>query len=409
MASKRPAGWLVLACAAPVVSAMDASQIRQRPGLVLTDTIYASVVSSAGSFNYMDMEEHIHLSEVTPDGLSYQIKPSAPGNQKVDAVASRLRWPRHVRREDLENAIRVTLLTASTDPKEYPGQTFAETSRKVLTTLKASGESPLVIGVYASLEAEPLSELASAASKVPPSAPHSGGAPPIPDMGQMLNMMFGSARRYYRGTVHRVEPQDVPVPVIVNGVRTELPAIHSAGAFTFGQEKPVNVEVWWLDNPDWPLTLHWQFGPGSTQITKIDWPEEMKPEAGAGAGMAAQLAGKSCRVELHGVYFDSGSAVLLEESEPMLRQVAALVKASPDATLTIEGHTDNVGSADYNQKLSEDRAAAVRDALVTRYGIAPAKLTAKGYGLTRPVDSNAAVLGRAHNRRVELARPCAQK
>ena len=122
--------------------------------------------------------------------------------------------------------------------------------------------------------------------------------------------------------------------------------------------------------------------------------------------MASQLASKSCHVELHGIYFNSGSAVLLEESEPMLKQVAGVVKASPEATLTIEGHTDNLGSGEYNQKLSEQRAAAVRDALVNRYGIAPGRLSAKGYGLTRPVETNATFEGRARNRRVELARPC---
>jgi outer membrane protein OmpA-like peptidoglycan-associated protein len=123
--------------------------------------------------------------------------------------------------------------------------------------------------------------------------------------------------------------------------------------------------------------------------------------------MASQLAGKTCHVELHGVYFNSGSAVLLDESEPMLKQVAEVVKASPEAQLTIEGHTDNVGSAEYNQKLSEQRAAAVRDALVNHYGVPAARLSAKGYGLTRPVETNATVQGRARNRRVELARPCA--
>lgn len=123
--------------------------------------------------------------------------------------------------------------------------------------------------------------------------------------------------------------------------------------------------------------------------------------------MAAQLASKSCRVELHGIYFNSGSAVLLDESEPMLKQVSSIVKTSPAEMLTIEGHTDNIGSADYNQKLSEARAAAVRDALVNRYGVPPARLTSKGYGLTRPVETNATVEGRARNRRVELTRHCA--
>src|SRR5262249_18935622 len=153
--------------------AVGAADIKQRQGLVLTDTIYASVVSSAGNFNYMDTEEHISLESATPEGLTYQIKPSAPGNQKVQEVASKLRWPRHVRREDRESATRVTLLTASTDPKDYAGQTFQETSRKVLTTLKASGETALVIGVYASGDSDPPENAAAtAASQKPTSAPH---------------------------------------------------------------------------------------------------------------------------------------------------------------------------------------------------------------------------------------------
>jgi outer membrane protein OmpA-like peptidoglycan-associated protein len=168
------------------------------------------------------------------------------------------------------------------------------------------------------------------------------------------------------------------------------------------------VELWWLDNPDWPLTLRWVFGPARGVVTRIDWPAGADKDAAAGGGaMAAQLASKSCRVELHGIYFNSGSAVLLDESEPMLKQVSSLVKTSSAEMLTIEGHTDNIGSADYNQKLSEARAAAVRDALVNRYGVPSARLTSRGYGLTRPVETNATVEGRARNRRVELTRQCA--
>jgi OOP family OmpA-OmpF porin len=91
----------------------------------------------------------------------------------------------------------------------------------------------------------------------------------------------------------------------------------------------------------------------------------------------------------------------------MLKKVAALINASGDATLTIEGHTDNIGSAEYNQTLSEQRAGAVREALVARYAVPPTHLSAKGYGLTRPVETNDTYEGRAHNRRVELSRACA--
>ncbi len=408
------AAWLALCAAAPSL-ALDATDVRPRPGLVITSTVFASVVSSGGAFGYMDTEDHFSLQSVGPDGLGYQIRMSAPGNQQVEDVARRFKWPRHVRHEDLEESSRMTLLYSSNDPESYGGQTFAETSRKVLAALKTGGETPFVFGPYAVSkgDAGPLGAVAQAAgkaqanSKPAPAAAGAGGAPLIPNLGQMFDMLFGSARHYYRGTLRRVEPTDVPVAVLVNGARVSLPAVHAAGTFTFGANESEKAEVWWLDNPDWPLTLHWAFGPANSVVTRIDWPTEGAGGAKAGgAGMGAQLASKTCRVELHGIYFNSGSAVLLEESEPMLKQVADVVRASPEAQLTIEGHTDNIGSAEYNQKLSEQRAAAVREALVTRYGVAAARLSAKGYGLTRPVETNATVEGRARNRRVELARPC---
>ncbi len=413
--------WLALG-AVPAAHALEAADVKPVTGLVITSTVFATIVTGGKSFGYMDTEDHFTLSTVDADGLVYEIRMSAPGNQRVEEIAARLKWPRHVRHEDLEGSTRMTLLYSSNDPENYAGQTFAETSRKALTALKSGGETPFVFGPYAGAggQAGPLDAPAQAGTARPAAPPASGGkGPPLPDVGQMFNMLLGSARHYYRGTLHRVEAADVPVSVLVNGKRVELPAVHVAGTFTFAQDSQ-KAEVWWLDNPDWPLTLHWVFGPANDIVTRIDWPTgDGISGAGRGAGaggaagghgsggdLAAELASKNCHVELHGVYFNSGSAVLLEESEPMLKQVAALVKASPEATLTIEGHTDSIGGADYNQGLSERRAAAVRDALVSRYGIPAARLAAKGYGLTRPVESNDTVQGRAHNRRVELSRPC---
>lgn len=393
-ARRAMAAGLALCVAAPTV-ALDAADVKPRQGLIIVNTVFATVVSGSTSFGYMDTEDHFTLQSVGPDGLGYLIRMSAPGNQRVEEVARRLKWPRHVRHEDLEDSSRMTLLYSSNDPENYGGQTFAETSRKVLTALRTGGETPFVFGPYAGLKGDggALGTLAQAANKAPAAAPPAaaGGAPLVPDLGQMMNMLFGSARYYYRGTLKRVEAADVPVSVLVNGVRVNLPAVHAAGTFSFSADESEKAEVWWLDNPDWPVTLHWIFGPANSVVTRIDWPTDDKAATAAGAGMASQLAGKACHVELHGIYFNSGSAVLLDESEPMLKQVSEIVKASPEAQLTIEGHTDNIGSADYNQKLSEQRASAVRDALVTRYGVPAARLSAKGYGLSRPVE-----IGRAH-------------
>ncbi|HEX4179012.1 MAG TPA: OmpA family protein, partial [Rhizomicrobium sp.] len=71
---------------------------------------------------------------------------------------------------------------------------------------------------------------------------------------------------------------------------------------------------------------------------------------------------------------------------------------------TVEGHTDNIGGDTYNLDLSKRRAAAVKNALVTRYHITADRLSTNGYGSSRPVETNDTLEGRARNRRVELTR-----
>ncbi len=218
---------------------------------------------------------------------------------------------------------------------------------------------------------------------------------------------MATARHYYRGTLQRVEPGTVKFSVLVNGVRTDLPAVHARGVLKFSDQQ-LATDFWWLDDPANPLTLRWSAGKTTYSVlTRIDLPEPAATDAAAGGGpLAARLAGSSCRIELHGIYFESGSAGLLEESEPTLKQVAAALNANPAWQVTVEGYTDNIGSAAYNTELSQRRANAVRTALVTRYHVGATRITAQGFGLSKPVESNATPEGRAHNRRVELARKC---
>lgn len=103
--------------------------------------------------------------------------------------------------------------------------------------------------------------------------------------------------------------------------------------------------------------------------------------------------------ELKGVYFDSDKAVIKDTK--VLDEATAILKASPKITGEVRGYTDSTASAEYNQKLSEARAKAVRDYFV-KQGIAPERIRAKGFAETNPVASNDTVEGRAQNRRVEL-------
>ncbi len=112
----------------------------------------------------------------------------------------------------------------------------------------------------------------------------------------------------------------------------------------------------------------------------------------------------SGRVATQGIYFDTGSDQIRPESSPTLKEIAQMLSEHPDLQLAIEGHTDNVGAAVTNQTLSEHRAEAVKQALSTVYKIDPARLTAGGFGSTKPALPNDTPEGRQANRRVELVK-----
>lgn len=85
-------------------------------------------------------------------------------------------------------------------------------------------------------------------------------------------------------------------------------------------------------------------------------------------------------------------------------EIAGLLKQNPQWKIYIVGHTDNVGTYDYNMDLSQRRAKAVVTALTAQYGVQAARLRAAGVGPVAPVASNESEEGRAENRRVELAK-----
>jgi OOP family OmpA-OmpF porin len=100
------------------------------------------------------------------------------------------------------------------------------------------------------------------------------------------------------------------------------------------------------------------------------------------------------------VEFDTNKAIVKDKYYGEIKRVADFMKAFPDTTAAIEGHTDNISSAAYNQKLSEKRANSVRQYLIDKFGIDGSRLTATGYGLTKPIASNDTEEGRQKNRRV---------
>ena len=101
------------------------------------------------------------------------------------------------------------------------------------------------------------------------------------------------------------------------------------------------------------------------------------------------------------ILFNSGKFSFQKQTFPVLEAITAILKEYPTAKFSIEGHTDNVGKADFNQKLSDGRANAVKQYLIDN-GIDPFRLTSKGFGESMPIDTNKTAKGKANNRRVEV-------
>jgi outer membrane protein OmpA-like peptidoglycan-associated protein len=104
---------------------------------------------------------------------------------------------------------------------------------------------------------------------------------------------------------------------------------------------------------------------------------------------------------LHNLFFDTGSSSLSETSRAEIDKLAAWLQTNPSLRIRIIGHTDNVGKAENNKKLSQERAAAVVTALIKR-GINADRLESDGAGEEKPIDSNDSEIGRANNRRTEF-------
>lgn len=150
-------------------------------------------------------------------------------------------------------------------------------------------------------------------------------------------------------------------------------------------------------------TWYWLQNSGSYYYQTFLTVKEMQQEVTADASNIADELSKSGHIALYGIHFETGKAAILPDSESVLNEIAKMLHDNPDVRVSVEGHTDNVGSAASNQSLSEKRAQAVV-AWLTSHGIEAGRLKAKGWGASKPVDDNGTEDGRAKNRRVELVK-----
>lgn len=122
----------------------------------------------------------------------------------------------------------------------------------------------------------------------------------------------------------------------------------------------------------------------------------------AGTGADITNTGSQLRVILpEAVTFPTASSVVDPGFRPALRSISDSLRRHPNSTVRVVGHTDNVGSATYNNQLSQDRALAVARELIA-YGTSAPRITVSGRGFYEPITTNATAAGRAQNRRVEI-------
>ena len=301
---------------------------------------------------------------------------------------------------DIAGAKRLRWFHAPDQPEAHPGYTMHAFSRAIYRRM---------------LEGRPDSVQVMALTTAPGS-------------GMLQALGFAGARSApvrWRGILSPVGTGTVPFPVLLNGRRVQLRAMHLRAdlAARPGRWQP---EAWILADSTYPLILRWvgAFGePGNIlQTTRIDIPLAPVPGEGATLGAGALLVSRdarpdlaslereltsACRAELPGIYFAFNSAQIASTSDRAIAALAAMLARHPDWTGTLEGHTDSIGSAAANQALSERRVAAVRARLVERHKVNAARLKVVGIGAARPREPNATIEGRARNRRVELVRDCA--
>jgi outer membrane protein OmpA-like peptidoglycan-associated protein len=359
----------------PLSAALEKANIPLCPGL----TIVTAISQRDGDYESIKTIESIDGGVIRLKYSNERVVPNFPGLPPSLRTFTVLRA---IRDADLRGA-KLYLQQFHSTPLEVPGTTAIGTSSAVLSALKTQGEAEL--GMF---------DLPSS----PPAAPKLSADP------QQHPSVFDYLISF---KLRRVESAPVMVALTVNGTQTELPAIHATGSAEYGEKG----EFFFLDDESNPLALRWRLRIGKVrpgvadrdtlQVVKIAY---RCTAPAAEPGRLERALAENGRVDVYEIYFSFNSDQIREESEPTLSELGDLLRRHTDWKLSIEGHTDSIASDAFNLDLSRRRAVAVKEALVTRFGIDAGRLTTNGFGKSRPRDTNETPEGRARNRRVELVR-----
>jgi outer membrane protein OmpA-like peptidoglycan-associated protein len=325
-----------------------APQVPLREGLTIVAAYHSP---TRGDYETIRTVTHVDARAVTVT-LSTDEPTSCLGQVAESTGSKRSVSRRSVLRDDLEraHAYRQEFTACASEPEQHPGSTAVGVSTSVLQELHAHGQSNL-------------SATTTVAGMVP-------------------------------GVLTRLEPGTVPFKVIVNDEPIEVAVVHARWHSSVGDR-----EYWILDDVENPLVVRGSYnGNAFLEVVKLSFPTRELT-----ARLERDLA-KRGRATVYGIYFDSASDRIREESDRTLADIAKALQQNPTWSLAVEGYTDNLGGDAYNLALSKRRAAAVKQALVSRYKVDGKRLQTNGYGVSKPVETNDTLEGRARNRRVELVK-----
>ena len=400
---------LIVAGSALLAQAPGKTAVPLRPGL----TIVTAVAE-----NFGDYESIKRITAVGDTGYTLSYSADVPEDPDEDLGPGEkpkmreVRGRRTVLAADLQGAHQYMQLFGDKQPEVYKGTTAISVSSAMLSELKTRGQADIEVvagGIEGMLGAL---------------------------IGGMLGGDAAGDPARWNGTISIVKGAPATLTVLVNGTPTPLPVVHAKGDLSDNE-----CDFFFLDDASHPITLKFTIGDADLQVVRIDFPQEAPATAGgptagsnagkstpgagsgggaggggsgigAGGGEAATTSAASIekalqtagKIDIYGIYFDFDSDHIKPESEPVLREIAKVMTDNPTWTLSVAGHTDNVGGDAYNLDLSKRRAAAVKQALVTRFKVAAVRLETSGYGASSPKATNKTLEGRAQNRRVELVK-----
>jgi outer membrane protein OmpA-like peptidoglycan-associated protein len=315
------------------------------------------IVTWAAQEKYGDFEVRVELTRSDTVGSQLRVSWTSPTTHQLRS------FERQVLRQARLSARAMSADVYSGDTTNYAGVSSYMTSAAILEELKRTGRARV----------------------------------------EFLLPAFAATR--YSGVITRVGSGPTPFSVIVNGDRVALPAVRATGRLLNNTAATgvVPVNVVFLDDASAAWMLHIDVtrpdGVRATRdVVRISYPR-------TGRELEAELSTR-CRATTYDIYFATASAELEPASAPTLKSIARAMSDHSDWKVTIVGHTDSIGTAEYNRDLSLRRAGSVRGALARDYGIAAARLQADGRGESQPVEDNGTLPGRARNRRVELVREC---